>query len=331
MQTVSINVCTLCVPCANRCRYCLLSYDGKCSGADYERSKGYARRFFDWLKANRPELSFAFYWGYSMEHPDLAGAIDFAREIGSPAAKFLQMDGLKFRSEPEIRELLTMVKGHGVEAIDLTFYGLEDYHDRFAARRGDFAYMMQILKIANEIGLDVNAGMPLTRENAAQAGELLEQLNQFRLKHIYFFVPHAEGRGEGLNPIRLRLSDYEQLPEAVKARFNRNKFRTEGEWMQGFPDPQNRVLTLNLTRENLDFFENQPFDHTIRFLEQLDEDYHAQIPPMADLFALYADLDSQELYSFHDLALKYHRRYIAEHNLTLNDIHDETKHFSRRY
>ena len=38
MQTVSINICTLCTQCFNRCRYCLLSYDGKVQGADWERS-----------------------------------------------------------------------------------------------------------------------------------------------------------------------------------------------------------------------------------------------------------------------------------------------------
>ena len=99
MRTVSINVMNLCVPCENRCRYCLLSYDGKTSGVDYKRSEVYAKRFYQWLKENRPDLSFLFGFGYSMEHPDLLSAIDFCRSIGSATGDFLQFVGMKFRTD----------------------------------------------------------------------------------------------------------------------------------------------------------------------------------------------------------------------------------------
>ena len=96
MKTVSINVMNLCIPCENRCRYCLLSYDGKVNGIDFARSKDYAQRFYEWLRENRPELSFLFGFGYSMEHPDLLDAVDFCQSIGSVTGEFLQFDGMKF-------------------------------------------------------------------------------------------------------------------------------------------------------------------------------------------------------------------------------------------
>ena len=227
MKTVSINVMNLCVPCENRCRYCLLSWDGKLRGVEYERSRAYAERFYNWLQANRPDVNFAFYYGYSMEHPQLLETIDFARKIGSPGGKFLQFDGMKFRTDAEIRDLLTSIQAHGIELIDLTFYGTRDYHDRFAARKGDFDYMIRILEIANQIGLSVNAGIALNHENANQAGPLLEELKKHQLNHILCFVPHVEGRGETLNPVRFRQSDYDGLPQSVKELFNSRKFRTE--------------------------------------------------------------------------------------------------------
>ena len=63
MKTISINVMNLCVPCENRCRYCLLSYSGKTTGVDFDRSAEYAKGFYDWIKRNRPELSFLFGFG----------------------------------------------------------------------------------------------------------------------------------------------------------------------------------------------------------------------------------------------------------------------------
>ena len=333
MKTVSINVCNLCVPCENRCRYCLLSWDGKLRGVDYDRSAAYARRFYRWLKDNRPELSFAFYWGYSMEHPNLLETVDFLREIDSPGGKFLQFDGMKFRTDQEIRALLTNLKNHGIALIDLTFYGNESYHDRFAARQGDFDYLMRTLKIANEVDLDVNAGIALNHENVSQTGELLEKLQHHRLNRVFAFVPHGEGRGEALEPVRFCLSDYEALPEGAKAIFNRLRFRPEGEWVREgkFSTPQRRVLTVGLTPENVDFFENMDFADTIAYLEKLDDAYYTAIPTLSELAKLYGDAEEDRFYSERDLFLKFQRRYIREHGLEPPDMNDERGCFSRRF
>ena len=106
MKTTQVYVTNYCVPCENRCKYCLLSYNGIESGVDYKRSEAYAKKFYDWIKENRPDLTFIFYWGYAMEHPGLLEALDFCKSIGSPMGNFLQFDGMKFRSEDEIRDLL---------------------------------------------------------------------------------------------------------------------------------------------------------------------------------------------------------------------------------
>ena len=187
MKTVSINVMNLCVPCENRCRYCLLSYDGKTGGVDYKRSETYAKRFYEWLRKNRPDLSFLFGFGYSMEHPDLLGAIDFCRSIGSATGEFLQFDGMKFRTSEELEGLLRQLQAHGIKLIDLTFYGTESYHDRFAARVGDYRLMTDTLAQANRIGLDVTVSIPITHENAQQLDALIGELEQYRTQRIVCF------------------------------------------------------------------------------------------------------------------------------------------------
>lgn len=333
VKTVSIYVSNLCVPCENRCRHCLLSWDGRLRGADYDRSTAYARRFNSWLKENRPELSFVFYYGYSMEHPRLLESIDFLRQIGSPGGELLQFDGMRFRNGKEIRELLASLKGHGIRLIDLTFYGTRGYHDRFAARTGDFDYMMDILRVAGEVGLDVEAGIPLTRENAHQAGELVDLLMGYSLNRLFCFVPHGEGRGVSLEPVRLRQCDYVELPERVRKCFNRQKFRPEGEWIRegSFSRPERRMLNLGLTRENMDYFENLGFAETIAYLEKLDDDYYAAVPGMPELARLYGNPQGDRFYSERDLYLTYQRRYVAENNLELPDMNDERLCFSRQF
>lgn len=332
MKTVSINVMNLCVPCENRCRYCLLSYDGKVSGVDYKRSQAYAKRFYEWLRTDRPDLSFLFGFGYSMEHPDLLEAIDFCRSIGSATGEFLQFDGMKFRTDEELEALLRQLKDHGIALIDLTFYGTESYHDRFAARSGDYRLMMRTLIQANKIGLDVTVSIPITHENAGQMDDLIAQLQQHGAQQIRCFVPHSEGRGRLLDPVRFSAEDYKNLSEKVRSRLNTARFQTEAQWLKsGFPALEKRVLTVTLTPENVEFFERLPFAEAIAYLEKLDDDFYAAIPPVEELAKIYGDPNGDRYYSARDLYLHYQRRYIADKNIEIYDINDERQCFSRRF
>lgn len=333
MKTVSINVMNLCVPCENRCRYCLLSYDGQITGVDYKRSETYAFRFYEWLRENRSDLSFLFGFGYSMEHPRLLDAIDFCRSIGSATGEFLQFDGMIFRSRPELNSLLADLKSHGIKLIDLTFYGTEDYHDRFAARRGDYRLMIDTLAAANEIGLEVTVSIPLTSENVDQIDELLDELAQYRVSRISCFVPHREGRGKTLDSIRFSSQDFLRLSHRAKAHFNTSRFKSEGEWLKRneFPADEKRVLTVTLTPENIDFFENLPFDETINHLEELDDSYYHAIPSLRELATIYGNPANERFYSLRDLYMVYQSRYIADHHLRIHDINDERQCFSRRF
>lgn len=299
---------------------------------EYKRSEAYAQRFYEWLRENRPDLSFLFGFGYSMEHPNLLEAIDFCRSIGSATGEFLQFDGMKFRSDTELEELLHQLQGHGIELIDLTFYGTESYHDRFAARAGDYRLMINTLKQANRVGLDVTVSIPITHENAPQLDELIAELEQYRTQRISCFVPHSEGRGRLLDPIRFSKADYKKLSENVRKRINTNRFKTEKEWLQsGFPVNEKRVLTVTLTPENVDSFEGMSFEETIAYLEKLDDDYYSAIPTVEELAKIYGDPDGERYYSARDLYLNYQRRYIADHGIEIYDINDERQCFSRRF
>lgn len=332
MKTVSINVMNLCVPCENRCRYCLLSYDGRAKGVDYKRSERYAKHFYEWLRDNRPDLSFLFGFGYSMEHPELLSAIDFCQSIGSATGEFLQFDGMKFRTDEELETLLRQLKEHGIKLIDLTFYGTESYHDRFAARAGDYRLMMRTLARANKVGLPVSVSIPLTHESADQVDELIAELEQYRTQRIACFVPHSEGRGRLLDPVRLSTEDYNKLSDNVRKRLNTERFKTEKEWLQtGFPIDERRMVAVTLTPDNIEFFEGLLFEDTIAYLEKLDDDYYNTIPAVAELAKIYGDLEGDRYYSARDLYLHYQRQYIADKGIEIYDINDERQCFSRRF
>lgn len=332
LKTTSVILQTLCVPCECRCRYCLLSWDGHPVGAAYERSQEYARKFYLYMKENMPETDFHFTFGYSMEHPRLFDALDFLNEVGSVQGQFLQMDGMRFRSEIEADELMQNLMLHGVKSVNYTFYGQEIYHDRFAKRQGDFRNLLTLAKSSLSCGMDVSAGIPLTSENTGQTEELIRILEDCGIQKVSVFVPHEEGRGVSLAPIRFSESDFCRLGAKGQSRLNCMVFRPEKEWISGiWPEEQNRSLIISLTPDNLEKFERMGFAQVIRHVEKLDENYYASLPSFADLCRQYGNPDGTQFYSKRDLFRHYQKRYIKERGLVLYDVTDERYCGSRRY
>lgn len=332
MRTRSINLQTLCVPCGCHCRYCLLSWDNHPAGADYERSKEYARQFHRYITEVHPEIDFHFTFGYCMEHPTLFEELDFLNEIGSVQGHFLQLDGIQFRTEADADALMEGLVSHGVKAVNFTFYGLRSYHDRFAARKGDFEHLLILAKSANGHHLDTSAGIPLTAENADQAEELIELLEQNGILKISLFVPHEEGRGALLAPVRFSEADLEKLGKKAITRLNRKAFRPEREWVSGvWLEDENRALIISLTPDNIGQFEQMTFGQVISYVEKLDENYYSALPPFGELCQRYGDPNGTKFYGKRDLLYHYQKRFIVENHLSLYDVTDERFCGSRRY
>ena len=331
VKTKSINIQNLCIPCYNHCKYCLLSWSGKCLGIDYERSVRYAKAFYGWMKEEHSEIDFMYSFGYSMEHPRLMEAILFMQETGSPGGEFLQLDGMKIRSKDELQDLFEKLKDAGIKMVDFTFYGTKEYHDKFAGRQGDFELMMNSLGIALQKGIDIEVGIPVTKENLQQLEELVE-LFSVKTKRLFLFTPHSGGRGVHLLSSKITASDYETLGENVQKYFNRKNSRTPQEWLDNPPEEyQSRALRLSLLPENIELLEKQSLEETLNMLEEMDVTYYKQVPTFQKLLEIYADASDQHLYSKKDLNLIYSKRYIEEHQLDIQDINDERFHGSIRY
>ncbi len=331
MKTTGIMLQTLIVPCCCRCRYCLLSWDGSCIGADYQRSEAVAKRFHDWVKEHRPELSFNFCFGYSMDHPQLIRAIDFMNSIGSVSGRFLQMNGFAFRSPEEIEHLMKELAAHGVEAINFTFYGNEATHDRFAGRTGDHRFLLSMAMAAIRAGIAVSAGIPLTTENIRQTDELVSDLRDSGIAETRLFIPHEEGRGRLCSDIRCSEKELDLLNSETGKLLNRRVYRTEAEWMQSddvLPETK-RSLLISLTKENIDRMSD--FAEVIRQVEASDDAYYAAVPGFRELLDRYGDPHGTKLYGKRDLYQHYQKIYLKESGISVTDVTDERFSGTRRF
>ena len=268
-----------------------------------------------------------------MEHPKLLDAVDFQNSIGSVMGKFLQCDGMAFREDKELDELLCNLKKHGVESLNFTFYGTEAYHDRFAGRQGDYAHMRRMLHHAVELGFQTSVGVPLNRENIHLVDALLKEIDDAGCENTRLFIPHGEGRGARLENIRLCAADLEGAPEKIRNKLNRRVYQTEAEWCKigGGEPEENRALLISLTKENIDRLESTPFSQIIAAAEALDDAYYAAFPSFNELLDRYGDGEGDGLYSRRDLFHRCRRQYAKEFGVSVYDVTDERYTGSRRY
>lgn len=327
MKTIILNIENLCVPCHCRCRHCLLAYNGTVTGTKYEQGKTLARR----IAAEAP-IKFSYYIGFCMDTPMLFDYIAFCREIGSPGGRFLQMNGFRKRPYRELERLFAQIKSAGVELIDLTFYGLPDYHDTFSGRAGDFHFLTEMLTAANEARLPVHISAPITEDNAGQIEGLLDILSKYQTEDMHLYLPHAKGRGWFLEAKRLKASTLAQLPPAVQAHMPKVKTQSEAQWLSEnvFPEPEERHLTLSLTPDNFARYEHMSAADIIGELEMLDDAFYAAVPPAAELAKRYGDPMGDKLFRYRDLILLWIKKYVRDNGIALHDMTDERGHFSVR-
>lgn len=333
MKTTMIMLQTLCVPCNCHCRYCLLSWNGKVNGADYDRSKAYAKKFYEFIKKERPDVGFDFSFGYCMDHPSILDEIDFLQSVESVEGRLLQFDGMRFRNSEEMEALMSGLKMHGIEHLNFTFYGLQDYHDRFAGRKGDFEYMVKLIGAAKALEIETSVGIPITSENCGDAETLVLFLTELGVNKISAFIPHSEGRGITLEAVRLTKNDYEHLGEHVKTLINTNVYRTEAEWINDTInlEDEHRAIIISLTPDNIEQFEKMSFDEAIKYVEELDEKYYETVPSFDSLKEIYGDINGDKLYRKRDLYWKYQKTFLQEHHVDIYDVTDERQCGSRRY
>ena len=332
MQTKSVLIQSLCVPCCNKCRYCLLSWSGRTLGADWERSVKTAERIINELRETRPQLDSAFSFGYSMEHRNLREAIRTLRRLGSPTAEFMQCDGMKMRDDMQCGELMAILCDEGVKSLNFTLYGIRDYHDRFVGRKGDYDLLFRMMRAAREAEIPFTTGVPLISENIDEIDELAAVLKEAGSGKVFLFIPHGEGRGEALESIRLRRRDLERLsPESVKL-LNRELYKTEAEWLAEKPEEEKyRQILISLTKENIEDYEKRPAEEILRGIERLDDEYYAAYPDFGELGEEYGDKSGDKLYRRRDLYHRYRKLYSEEHKVKVCDVTDERYSGSRRY
>ncbi len=268
-----------------------------------------------------------------MEHPQLETALATLRQLGSPMSDFLQCNGMKMRNDNQCDTLMLTLKKADIKKLNFTFYGLAEYHDSFAGRKGDFDLLFRMMNSAKKYHLPFTTSIPLTKENIKQINELVSILKKEGCDKVRLFIPHEEGRGKLLKDVRLTKDDLSLLSSETINYFNHSIYKTESEWLSE-TDPinqQNRLIIISLRADNIKDYANKNALSLIKEIELLDEEYYASFPDFTELAKQYGDYQGHKLYGIRDLYHHYRLCYQQKHQIEVYDVTDERLSGSRRY
>lgn len=228
METISIGIQNLYVPCNCACKYCLLQSCKKAEGVEYYRVKKIAERFVHWGKEKSLKYLPYYYISYCADYPELFDNILFNKSIGFVGASFLQCNGIKIKSVAETDKFVAKLKMAGINMIDTTFFGSEEYHDWFAARSGDYRFMIQLARSVVQHGIVCSPSVVVTEESKDMLDDLFNILVRVtHIDNIHSFLPHYRGRGYMMENSRLTEKIYKMLSDKVKSTINIKRYKTE--------------------------------------------------------------------------------------------------------
>jgi hypothetical protein len=178
METSGIWVHADILPCRNRCGYCQVGRK-TIDNVSFARLAALVDRFAEWKeKHENPEFRVGHWFGYTHDF-DLATMIEEKRlrALAGWNLEVILLGGLADRSEKEMRNWLTERFEAGFTTVIASFMGHGPFHDRRAGRRGDFERLMNIQRIAAELGMTLRQRIFLTQNTLRFVDELLEKLD----------------------------------------------------------------------------------------------------------------------------------------------------------
>lgn len=306
-------------PCHCRCRHCLLNSGPKLTAVPFARAKDVAEKFLRWRNEQGLEdLGVDIITGYSCDSPNALEAQLFSKQAGAASWWYLPANGNAMRSEEELRQFLQSRKDEGVTSVGVTFYGLKDFHDKWAGRDGDWEFTMLIARTAADLGLHRQETIFLSKDANKDIPDLVDLLDKIPGEKGRTICPwDYRGRGKKLEDQRVHASQVEALPEHIRCCIS-GKYRSEADWISAieagdYPRKKRRVYLLSVWEENIDWLESTDCGQILQKMRNEDELFYQSIPSLPTLAQLYGQRNGKRFYWLRDLEWKWTDLFLTAH------------------
>ncbi len=256
------------------------------------------------------------------DYPEICDKIRYARFLNRRADSLVMCNGMRIKPEDEQRRWLEDIRNAGAATICTTIFGIGEAHDAFAGRKGDFAHLALVNRLAAEVGLRRLHVVFFARSRAPY----LEEIHRYFLDIGECFFQFRPFFGPVQNAVyqreRITRTEFEALPEFAK-KCHLMPMRTLHGWQEHFEEayldplerPMRAVIDFNINTMGAGAFRD---DTVQQLIDEKVDAYRAEIArtvSMRELSRRYLDKtpDGELLYTFDDLETTWHLMYAAEH------------------
>jgi hypothetical protein len=292
-------------PCANICRYCLISESRRRSALPFSRFEALVHRFHDWRQAERPDLEIGIFVGPSFDYDiETLKGVARLRERRGAKFRFVNLGGLRVRRGDELVDWIEERRAFGVIGFHTSLAGCDETHDRWNGRAGDFDYQTAILRLAGERGMARQEKLFLTKNTLPVFDRLLDILDALpgdlhsRAASPFFYA----GLASRYEDERLTEDDRDSLPERINE-LRAGKFsdwRSEREWipvmMETADKPRRLQLKLDVDESNIDYLESASCEEIFTTRERDYQESYRHIPALDELCDRYGDPTNRRIY-----------------------------------
>lgn len=306
-------------PCAHECRYCYFD-NHKRYNFPSSRFLAIVERFIDWKQSRRLKKFGIPFVIHHCDDYDLTTTKKMI-ELLAREKSYMQLflGGLRMRSESEMRVWLRERQKLGIRNVIVSFLGHGGVHDYWNNRPGDFDYLMSTLKIAAELGMNMEQRLYLLKSTLPCIEELIDKLDALpgKVKKRLIEPIAYSGRAGNMEAERVTEPDLECLPERLRKSVS--EVRSEREWIavmrqDAEPPRRNVLLKLCLDEMNIDRIETMSCEEIVAELEQRVRDAYAAMPARKELLEAYGDSNNTHLYaSIWELERKWLDRYLEKY------------------
>jgi len=247
----------------------------------------------------------------SLPNDQLVDYISFKNAYDLPGKDYMSLNGLPLYSQEELRNLLSILSQTGIRVVNLSFFGIENIHDKFARRFGDFDYLLTIARIITEYGLLRSESIFLRKPTLKILPELVRMLDNIpglAERHFSFF--DYRGLAVKLDDERPEYTDITALPDNILENINFNTYRPEAEWYRRImsnelPMKTLRVHSIVVNNRNANYLEREPCDKILASLQKREEQRRIIEPSLISLANIYGDKEGYKMYALRDLEWKW--------------------------
>jgi hypothetical protein len=300
------------IPCFNHCGYCQVGRK-KIDNVDFFRLANLVDRFYIWKQQQSlADFRVGHWFGYTHNF-DLAQMIEEKRlrALGGWNLDVILLGGLPDRSASEMKAWLKERMDAGFASVISSFTGYGALHDRWNGRKGDFERLMQIQRVAADVGMGLRQRIFLTNSTLPWLDELLKRLDDLpgsvveRCAYLWFY----NGFSVRLERERITEETFNNLPEhiAMLLRKDWRKWRSEARWMEAVRQeeaetPQKVSLKLIVTESNIDQVELMSCEEILAELRRRTQEAYAAIPSRRELCERWGDPSNRNMYMFQEHA-----------------------------